>query len=215
MTKICLIFLHGSGSCGSDIKTYLDTVPLPDFEYRTFTQVAQSLSLHVVTITARSRRYSPLGGEECNVWFDRSPFFQREGMNDVEDSKGVEESLAQLMSTAHNVYSGYSHLFVGGFSMGGGLALHALRKGGPPNLRGIFAMGSYAVQRSALVNGPLGTNASLPVLMMHGKATVNVQLTVCFVDIERFMSLNGQATETVSSVVTGAGRLQPTCCCGT
>jgi predicted esterase len=149
------------------------------------------------------------------VWFDRSPFFQREGMNNVEDSKGVEESLAQLMSTAHNVYSGYSHVFVGGFSMGGGLALHALRKGGPPNLRGIFAMGSYAVQRSTLVSGPLGTNARLPVLMMHGKATVNVQLTVCFVDIERLLSLNEQATETVSSVATGAGRLQPTCCYGT
>lgn len=169
MASICLIFLHGSGSCGSDVKTYLDIVPLPDFENRTFTQVAKSLSVNVLTVSANSRPYSPLGGEPCNVWFDRSPFWMREGMNDTEDSKGVEASLSRVMTTALNIENNYSHVFIGGFSMGGGLSLHALRKDSPSNLRGIFSMGSFVVQQSALISGPLGSNARVPVLMMHGR----------------------------------------------
>lgn len=209
MASTCLIFLHGSGSDGDDIRTYLDTVPLPDFENRTFTQVSRSLSVTVHTITAPSRPYSPFGGELSTVWFDRSPFFQREGMNDTEDSVGVEASLDLVMKTAERVKDRYSHIFIGGFSMGGGLALHALRRNGPANLRGVFSMGSFAVNRSALVQGALGSNASLPVLMMHGEALIfhgvgNVSVVYCYVrcrQLDNYVCLHSSLrwlTETLS-----------------
>jgi hypothetical protein len=53
-------------------------------------------------------------------------------------------------------------------SMGGCLSLHLLRRDLPPEVKGIFSMGSFLVQQSAVVNGPLGSGSKLPVFMMHG-----------------------------------------------
>lgn len=172
MASICLLFLHGSGGDGGELTDYLRVVPLADFNHEPFMDIAKSLRVDVVAPTAPSRRYTPMGGERCTVWYDRSAFFMRRGMDDEEDLAGVDESLSTIMTTASSAkLSGYKHLFIGGFSIGGGLALHALRRNGPSNLRGIFSMGSFAVQNSALVTQPLGTNRQLPLLMMHGNVS--------------------------------------------
>ncbi|KAJ1418985.1 hypothetical protein B484DRAFT_400334, partial [Ochromonadaceae sp. CCMP2298] len=69
--KVALIFLHGSGSSGRDMRFYLESAPLPGFDYRTFRQVADDLSIDLITPTAETRPYTAMAGERCRVWFDR------------------------------------------------------------------------------------------------------------------------------------------------
>lgn len=166
--KVCMIIMHGSGSCGQDIAGYLDSVPIPEYRFETFRDVAAALSMDIITPSSGSRRYTPFGGERCNVWYDRSADFIKRGLGDKEDLDGAEQSLEKVLQQIQRIESKYDHVFVGGFSMGGGLALHTLRKNKPEKLRGIFTMGSFLVQESAVVTGPLGRSAQVPILMMHG-----------------------------------------------
>jgi predicted esterase len=163
--ECCLVFLHGSGSNGDDIFSYLDNVPLPDFNFRSFAEVAKTMSITLVTPTAATRAYSAMGGEHCNVWFDRSADFIDCGMNDLEDTAGVNSSLRALESDLNYLNDEFEHVFFGGFSMGGGLALHILRKPFFSKLRGVFTMGSFLTEDSALLTKPV---SKVPVLMMHG-----------------------------------------------
>lgn len=72
---------------------------------------------------------------------------------------------------------GADSLFVGGFSMGGALALHLLRGTLPANLYGVFSIGSFLTADSALLTGELPIAAAgPPVLMMHGSEDLLVPL---------------------------------------
>ena len=167
--RACLFFLHGSGGSGNEIRGFLESVPLPGYAYKTFREVADELSIDIIAPTADSKRYSAMGGERCNVWFDRSPDFMRKGMNAEEDVEGADNSFNKILLKMQEVQSKYDHIFLGGLSMGGGLSLHALRKATPSNLRGLFSMGSFLVQSSVVNTGPLNREtSSIPVLMMHG-----------------------------------------------
>lgn len=56
--------------------------------------------------------------------------------------------------------------------MGGGLALHFLRRNLSEKIRGIFTMGSFLVESSAVLTDSLPEkNLDLPVIMMHGEYT--------------------------------------------
>ena len=75
---------------------------------------------------------------------------------------------SQLDALSGGASGGAERLFVGGFSMGGGLALHLLRRSLPPNLCGVFTIGSFLTSNSSLLTGNDGALATIPVLMMHG-----------------------------------------------
>ena len=64
--------------------------------------------------------------------------------------------------------------------MGGGLALHFARQTLPPNVCGIFSMGSFVVDSSALLTNPLHAGLTTPFLMMHGKSFVIFSHVVLF-----------------------------------
>jgi predicted esterase len=72
----------------------------------------------------------------------------------------------------------YEHIFVGGFSMGGCLCLHLLRHRLPPNVRGIFTMGSFLVGGSVVVNKAqlFKDTPHMSVLMMHGSADALIRV---------------------------------------
>lgn len=177
--KICVFFLHGSGSSGADISHFLNVAALPEFEHRTFRQISDSMNIDIITPTARTRPYSAFGGMQSNVWYDRSPSFMALGLDDTEDRAGVDSSISAIIEKVREIEHNYDHLFIGGFSMGGGLALHALRQQGLSKLRGVFSLGSFLVHNSAVFNVSKGHLASVPVLMMHGKSTLWVYLSDC------------------------------------
>lgn len=175
IARIAIVMLHGSGGNGPSLRDSLDYTPLSQVHnYRTFMEALNGNSYNhrfdLFTPTADLRPYTYHGGEHVRVWFDRSADFHDTGLDDREDLDGINESLSRLIQTLRDIEDQYEHIFVGGFSMGGGLVLHCLRAQLLPiKVRGVFTMGSFLVQRSLLLKEPLSSRAAqLPVLMMHG-----------------------------------------------
>lgn len=173
--KSLLIFLHGSGSNGDDIMQFLSIVPLgASHNYVPFREIASKHHIDIVAPTALRRSYDPSFGQESTVWFNRASDFLKCGRDDkYEDVEGANQSVQQLKHMIEDLEGGYDCIFLGGISMGGCCALHALRFDLHPKIRGIFSMGSFLVEKSIVFdqNLPLGDNAaSLSLLLMHGNA---------------------------------------------
>ncbi len=175
--KCCLLILHGSGGNGGEIREFLDEYPIEHQNWQTFHQLMNGINCDIHSPSSKVIRYSPAGGERMNVWFDRSPRFQREGLDSEEDSDGATQSIQTLASYLVEIEGKYhyDHYFLGGFSMGGGCCLHFLRSGMLPPLiakkvRGMFTLGSFLVQNSAVMKADLHPRAKeLPILMLHGE----------------------------------------------
>lgn len=159
--KTLLVFLHDSGGNGIELSSFLNTTPLDAFDMHTFRYVADLAEIDIVTPTANQKAYCPASNMmSMNMWFGI--------IADIEDLTSVEFSTEKIMQIVHE-NSEYDNIFIGGFSMGGSLALHLLRKYLPANVKGIFSIGSFLVESSVVLRG-IAINASkIPVLMMHGK----------------------------------------------
>lgn len=96
MSKTLLVFLHGSGGTGPEIRSFLNTVRLEKYAMQTFQSLAKARDMDYVCPTANSRRYTPAMGERMNVWFDRGVDFQRKGLSDLEDIEGANKSVDQV-----------------------------------------------------------------------------------------------------------------------
>lgn len=168
--KSALFFLHGSGGDGKELRSFLQQMPLRQFQHKSFGDVLTEYNFDLFTPTAKVRRYAPMGGEKMSVWFDRSPSFVSEALNSCEDTEGMDASLQYIKSLVDEAVSkqSYDNIFFGGFSMGGGLSLHAYRTQIHPDLRGVFVISSFAVNNSALFQQPLSPHRNVPLLMMHG-----------------------------------------------
>jgi len=129
-----------------------------------------------------------------SVWFDRPANFQALGSadpcGDGEDLAGQDESLDRLLSTLTQVHSSFQHVFIGGFSMGGCLALHVLRRydafqaACAGKLRGVCSMGSFIptacatitrLPKLAAAGGSGGKRIPIPVLMLHGEDDTRIR----------------------------------------
>ena len=97
MSKTLVVFLHGQGGNGPELRSYLDSVPLEYFGLKTFRNVALEKNIEYICPTAVPRKYTPAMGERLNVWFDRSSDFIRKGIDDpVEDVQGANNSITQV-----------------------------------------------------------------------------------------------------------------------
>jgi predicted esterase len=184
--KSLLVFLHGSGGNGSELRSYLENIPLASFGYNSYVDVISSeLNISVFSPSSGVRRYSAAGGERMNVWYDRTPAFMKEGRNSTEDIAGINSSIEILLKKIHEkeTETPFENYFIGGFSMGGGIALHLVRyltESGNfqvlKKIKGIFTAGSFLVSSSTtfseLVLTALQSNhvSVPPILMMHGES---------------------------------------------
>ena len=110
-----VFFLHGSGDTGPNLRLYMDSLPLEDFEFKTFTQVGNDFGITVYTPSSGARKYTPAFGNSMNVWFDRSADFNVLGLEDTfEDEQGIRESLGTLLSTVRKMEEHYDYIFIGG-----------------------------------------------------------------------------------------------------
>ena len=106
MARTLLVFLHGSGGNGPELRTFLDSVPLEQFGFRTFRSIANEKNIEYVCPTANKRSYTPAMGEKMNVWFDRSENFHRRGIEDpVEDVVGANDSVNQVNTISFSLIS--------------------------------------------------------------------------------------------------------------
>ncbi|XP_016941347.1 lysophospholipase-like protein 1 [Drosophila suzukii] len=155
-----VIFFHGSGDTGPNVLEWVRFLLGRDLEYP---------HIKIIYPTAPKQKYTPLDGELSNVWFDRKSVNiaapeSRKSMSQCYDA--VNQLIDEEVSSGIPL----NRIIVGGFSMGGAVALHTgyhLR----PSLAGVFAHSSF-LNRGSVVYESLANNQtdSLPELrMFHGE----------------------------------------------
>ena len=111
-----LFFLHGSGDTGPNLRLYMDSLPMEDFEFKTFTQVSNDCNITIYTPSSGTRKYTPAFGAPSNVWFDRSADFNILGLEDTfEDEEGIRESISTVLSAVRKIEENYDYIFIGGY----------------------------------------------------------------------------------------------------
>ncbi|KAK3593185.1 hypothetical protein CHS0354_039669 [Potamilus streckersoni] len=153
-----LIFFHGSGDSGEGIKSWLQSVLGPEFSFP---------HLRVVFPTAPPRPYTPHAGRVSNVWYDRkqiSPFVSEDETVDF-----MCKELAPLIQAEVDSGILMNRIVIGGFSMGGALALH-LGYRFLKNVAGVFALSSFLSNDSKVYQAIQSDSSQLPPLFQcHGK----------------------------------------------
>ncbi|XP_017130943.1 lysophospholipase-like protein 1 [Drosophila elegans] len=155
-----VIFFHGSGDTGPNVLEWVRFLLGRDLEYP---------HIKILYPTAPLQKYTPLDGELFNVWFDRRSV----NIAAPENKKSLSQcydAVNQLID--EEVASGIplGRIIVGGFSMGGAVALHTayhLR----PSLAGVFAHSSFLNRGSVVYDSLESSKATeLPELrMFHGE----------------------------------------------
>jgi predicted esterase len=142
-----------------------------------FANVADILGIAIAALSAEEREYSPAGGEVRRVWFNRSRGWAQLGMEeDYEDAEGMELSSVKIQQFINDIQNGYDFIFLGGFEMGGTMALHSIFKSLHPKVAGIFSIASF-ITSGATTLPPLLQETEIsslpspyvPVVMMHGQ----------------------------------------------
>ncbi|XP_055847557.1 lysophospholipase-like protein 1 [Episyrphus balteatus] len=162
-----VIFFHGSGDTGSNLVEWVRFLLGRDLDFP---------HIKLIYPTAPLQPYTPLNGELSNVWFDRRSI--------TIDAKENRKSLASIYETVHELINEEEKLgipperiIVGGFSMGGALALHTAYHLNT-DLAGVFACSSF-LNRDSIVYDSLKNRTKpgtdLPELkMFHGSRDLMV-----------------------------------------
>ncbi|XP_060063097.1 lysophospholipase-like protein 1 [Ylistrum balloti] len=134
-----VLFLHGSGDTGEGVSDWVKMASKGEFHFP---------HAKVLYPTAPARPYTPMGGAMSNVWFDRMQI----SPNVPEHAQSVEAMCASLSALIQQeVSSGIpkSRIVIGGFSMGGAMALH-LSYRFHRDVAGVFALSSFLNNGSAV-----------------------------------------------------------------
>lgn len=119
--------------------------------------------------TAPVQKYTPMGGEYSNVWFDRKAVTQ-EALECRKSLSAIYETVNEMLKREiEGCGIPARRVIVGGFSMGGCLAMHTGYHLNA-NLGGVFALSAF-LNNNSVVYESLESNmsSSLPRLkMFHG-----------------------------------------------
>ncbi|GAB2228166.1 hypothetical protein Droror1_Dr00009996 [Drosera rotundifolia] len=161
-----IVWLHGLGDNGSSLCQVLESLPLPNIKW--------------ICPTAPTRPVALLGGFPCTAWFDIAEISE----DNPDDFEGLDASAAHIANLL-SAEPADVKLGVGGFSMGGAMALYsatcfAFGKYGngnqyPINLRAVVALSGWLPGSRSLRNkvdhaayDAARRAATLPVLFCHG-----------------------------------------------
>ena len=142
-----------------------------------FVEVAKVLGIDIAIPSADERSFGPSNGELKRVWFNKSRGWSQLGMDDdYEDVEGTMASIQKISEFVNDIQHDYDYIFVGGFDMGGTVALHLLFQSLHERVAGLFSIGSYFTphmttvppQRPEELQDSSMPPSYLPVLMMHG-----------------------------------------------
>ena len=149
-----IIFLHGSGDTAFGFEKWL----------RSESPQGPPPLVGVILPSAPMRHYMMDGGELRSVWHQRKDL---DINSDFEDIQGIDEVCLGLTSLVDDVKkAGISDITIGGFSMGGHVALHSVyRKHLEVNK--CFALSSFLIHKSA-VNDSSNTDSNVPLYLAHG-----------------------------------------------
>ncbi|XP_009898376.2 lysophospholipase-like protein 1 [Dryobates pubescens] len=155
-----LIFLHGSGDTGLGARTWIKQILNQDMSFQ---------HIKIIYPTAPSRPYTPMRGALSTVWFDRYKI-----SNDVPEHIESIDSMCQTLTHLINdeIKNGIAknRILIGGFSMGGGMAMHLAYRF-HQDLAGVFALSSFLNKDSAVYQALKKNQNVLPELFQcHGTA---------------------------------------------
>lgn len=125
--------------------------------------------LKIVVPTAPVQPYTPMDGQNSNVWFDRKAI-EYNAPESRRSMAQIYETVSKLIEREINLGISPDRIIVGGFSMGGALSLHIayhLRR----DLGGVFACSSFLNKDSVVYDSleSVGKETKLPkLLMFHG-----------------------------------------------
>lgn len=192
--RVAIVILHGSEETAQDMLSFFYNAPLgtilcnnyidiikgcvESFGDIPFANVADILGIAIAAPSAEEREYSPAGVEVRKVWFNRSRGWAQLGMeDDYEDIQGIQLSSLKILQFITDIQSEYDYIFLGGFEMGGAMALHMVFKQLHDKVAGVFAIASFISSKSALLPPLLPeteicsrcSSTYVPVVMMHGR----------------------------------------------
>jgi len=149
-----VIWLHGLGADGHDFAPITSQLGLP-----------AELAVRFVFPHAPAIPVTLNGGMVMPAWYDIVSLDSR-----GHDEEGVARSSRQVSALIEReIERGVpsERIILGGFSMGGAIALHAgLRY--PERLAGIMGLSCYLLRAESLDDEASATNAETPVLLCHG-----------------------------------------------
>ncbi|GLV45629.1 uncharacterized protein CBL_02648 [Carabus blaptoides fortunei] len=158
-----VIFFHGSGDTGKGIHDWVKALLGKELTFP---------HIQIVYPTAPLQPYTPLNGAKSHVWFDRLDISP-----DVPEHKeSLDNVCTEMIDFIKNeVASGIplNRIIVGGFSMGGCLAMH-LGYRYMPGVAGVFALSSF-LNNNSLVYDDLKSlpdddeRKHTPLFMCHGQ----------------------------------------------
>lgn len=152
MNQRVVIFCHGSGDTGYGAQRWVESL-VSRVKLQRFTWSFPS---------ANRIPYSLAGGALSSVWYDRVAGFEP---THPEQTQTVLASVSQLQAVIEeHVAAGVppSHIAIGGFSMGGGIALQTAAR---VQVGAVFSLSSYLAEKSPAYE--LAAHLP-PVFMAHG-----------------------------------------------
>jgi len=154
-----VFFFHGSGGTAEDLKAWVDLLNRGKLQFP---------HIKLIYPSAPSQPYTPINGMMQNVWFDR-----------ISISNEVPEHIESLNSMCQNVSAlidrevadgiPFSRIILGGFSMGGCLALHLAYRYRTA-VAGCFTMSSF-LNKGSIIYEHLKNNpehGKIPLVQYHG-----------------------------------------------
>uniref|UniRef100_A0A8D0KJ62 Lysophospholipase-like protein 1 n=1 Tax=Salvator merianae TaxID=96440 RepID=A0A8D0KJ62_SALMN len=155
-----VIFLHGSGDTGQGIRTWIKQVLNQDLSFQ---------HIRLIYPTAPARPYTPMRGSLSNVWFDRYKI-----SNDCPEHTETIDSMCQALTGLidDEVKNGIkkNRILLGGFSMGGGMAMHLAYRF-HQDVAGVFALSSFLNKNSGVYKALKKSEGEIPELFQcHGTA---------------------------------------------
>ncbi|KAM7049926.1 lysophospholipase-like protein 1 [Molossus nigricans] len=155
-----LIFLHGSGDSGQGLRRWIKQVLNQDLTFP---------HIKIIYPTAPPRPYTPLKGGVSNVWFDRVRI-SNECPEHLESIDAMCQVLTELMDDEVNSGIKKNRILIGGFSMGGCMAMHVAYRN-HRDVAGVFALSSFLNKTSAVYQALGQRGGELPELFQcHGAA---------------------------------------------
>ncbi|XP_066467800.1 lysophospholipase-like protein 1 isoform X2 [Tiliqua scincoides] len=123
----------------------------------------------VIYPTAPARPYTPMRGSLSNVWFDRYKI-SNDCPEHIENIDSMCQDLTSLIDDEVKNGIRKNRILLGGFSMGGGMAMHLAYRY-HKDVAGVFALSSFLNKNSAVYQELKKNETELPELFQcHGTA---------------------------------------------
>ncbi|KAI5707252.1 hypothetical protein M8J75_016054 [Diaphorina citri] len=163
-----VIFLHGSGGNGYELRDYLSYFR----PHRDLTVGARHIRF--LFPSAPVMDYTALYGQKSRVWHDRQGIH----INLPEMKKSVDEQAQHLKVMIENLVktgTPLNQIAIGGFSMGGGMALHMAYRYFP-QMAGCFTLSSFLHNDSMDLAKRDPSSPLPPLIAFHGDKDYTVPL---------------------------------------